>query len=327
MVTYEEGSPVAVQLSTGLDPETLSIHVTGNTETRVLGSMGPGASGYVFRPLIPFTAGQSYEIRYKEKLLSTFKVAAGQAGSSPELLAVYPSKDTVPENLLKVYLQFSQPMQEVGDAVQFIEVTDKTTGEEVDIFLRLESELWNKEHDRLTLWLEPGRIKTDLIPNREKGLPLTKGHEYEISISGSWMSARGMPLRSQVRKGLYVTDRDSRKPDINTWKILVPRAGSKEPLRLQFGEAIDAILAQETLAVTSPDGDVLGGHFVLSEQEEEIYFTPVNYWKKGVYVLNVDVKLEDLAGNNLSRLFDSYMPENVPHGPPELFHTRRFTIR
>ncbi|HMB63116.1 MAG TPA: hypothetical protein VKN36_08600, partial [Eudoraea sp.] len=112
MVTYEEGSPVAVQLSTGLDPETLSIHVTGNTETRVLGSMGPGASGYVFRPLIPFTAGQSYEIRYKEKLLSTFKVAAGQAGSSPELLAVYPSKDTVPENLLKVYLQFSQPMQE-----------------------------------------------------------------------------------------------------------------------------------------------------------------------------------------------------------------------
>lgn len=327
MVTYEEGSPVAVQFSTGLDPETLSIHVTGNRETRVLGSMATGESGYVFRPLIPFTAGQSYEIHHKEMLLSSFKVASGLAGTSPELLAIYPSKDTVPENLLKVYLQFSQPMQEVGDALQFIEVTDKTTGEQVDIFLPLESELWNKEHDRLTLWLDPGRIKTDLIPNREKGLPLKKGHEYEINISQSWLSASGKPLGSRVKKVLYVTDRDSRKLDINTWKISVPRAGSKGPLRLQFGEAIDAILARETLAVTSPEGDVLEGHFVLSEQEKEIIFTPVNYWKKGAYVLNVDAKLEDIAGNNLSRLFDSYLPENAPHDPPELFHTRRFTIR
>ena len=36
------------------------------------------------------------------------------------------------------------------------------------IFLELENELWNPEHTQLTLWLDPGRIKRDLIPNQRK---------------------------------------------------------------------------------------------------------------------------------------------------------------
>ena len=39
-------------------------------------------------------------------------------------------------------------------------------------FLDLQPELWNAEGTVLTLWLDPGRIKRDLIPNKELGIPL-----------------------------------------------------------------------------------------------------------------------------------------------------------
>ena len=79
-------------------------------------------------------------------------------------MAIYPTQDTVPENLLKIYLQFSKPMRE-GQALRHIELLKNNRDTLPGVFLDLQPELWNVDRTTLTVWLDPGRIKRDLQPN------------------------------------------------------------------------------------------------------------------------------------------------------------------
>lgn len=72
-----------------------------------------------------------------------------------------------------------------------------------------------------------------------------------------------------------------------------------------------AICAMALIALTawtdktsSKDLPVKGAIF-LSAHESLFQFVPEVPWKKGEYVLLVNPVLEDLAGNNLDRLFDT----------------------
>ena len=72
-------------------------------------------------------------------------------------------------------------MQEVRNSLEYIKVINLNTQKEEDIFLTLETELWNADHTELTLWLDPGRIKKDLIPNQKLGIPIKNGNSYELN--------------------------------------------------------------------------------------------------------------------------------------------------
>ncbi len=309
-ITYEKGRAVEVSFKSDIGPEKLKLFVKGASETAVLGIISRNDSGYRFQPAIPLAGGQSYEFRSDGKKLSGFTINDNGSRIPPEMVAIYPTNDTVPENLLKIYLQFSQPMQAVGKALDFITVMDNTTGHEINIFLELKAELWNAERNQLTLWLDPGRIKTDLIPNQELGLPLRQGHEYEINISAKWRSAHGETLNRPIKKMLYVKEQDSERPTINTWKIASPAANTPAPLLIRFGEAMDAILAVETITITDSKGTEIEGDLEVRNRETELLFTPLIHWNKGKYYVTVDSKLEDLAGNNLDRLFDTDLSKN-----------------
>jgi hypothetical protein len=310
-----------------MEPLKLRFFLQGEPETAVIGVISSKDNRHFFRPVVPFSEGQTYEVRLKGRKLTSFTLTKSTAALQPRLTAIYPTRDTVPENLLKLYLQFSQPMQGIGQALNFINVVDKTTGEEVEVFLDLESELWNKEHDRLTLWLDPGRIKTDLIPNQELGPPLKAGHEYIIHISEKWVSAKGVPLNKPAIKILYVAEQDREKPDISHWKIDPPAAKSKSPLHLRFGEAMDAILALETIAVIDPNGAVIKGDFELVNKETELLFIPLSNWNKGIYNIQTDPKLEDLAGNNMTRLFDKNLQEEVEKTMAKTAYSASFIVQ
>ncbi|MEX0290643.1 MAG: Ig-like domain-containing protein [Flavobacteriaceae bacterium] len=324
-LSYQDGKAVAFSIPWEQDSAALQVFLSGEGETPVLGTQTTGDGRYTFKPIVPFLAGQTYELRKKNELLATFTVEH-KRGPAPELLAIYPSRDTVPENLLKIYLQFSQPMQEVGEVLNFINVHDLTKAEDVSVFLKLESELWNKTHDRLTLWLDPGRIKTDLIPNREQGLPLNDGHSYTIHISDQWKNAQGIPLSKAYEKQLYVVGRDSKKPNVEAAELEVPKSGTKTPLRLDFKEAMDAVLMRESFHLQSGEGIKVGGEFTVGPREESVYFIPLKAWKKRDYEILIDAKLEDLAGNNLNNLFDTNLEEQLKSNPKTSIKSRTFTI-
>ncbi|WP_265241042.1 Ig-like domain-containing protein [Muriicola sp. Z0-33] len=309
-VNYKNGQAISVEFKASQGIEEAEIFIAGASTTPVLGEVKQLENGYQFIPVVPFSKGQSYEIRGNGVTLANFMVAPPLTKELGELAVIYPTRDTVPENLLKIYLQFSQPMQQVGEALNFIKVTDETIGEEIVVFLELESELWNKAHDRLTLWLDPGRIKTDLIPNKEKGLPILQGREYTIHISRDWKTAEGQSLKKDYTKKLVVIARDSNKPNPDNWEILPPAAGEKGQLQIIFEEPMDAVLALEALTIKDANGQLVPGDFVLGRYEKRILFKPVNNWNKEEYKILIEAKLEDNAGNNLNRLFDTDVLQN-----------------
>lgn len=303
-VNYKNGQAVAVSFKARKPITDLEVFIAGSTANAVLGELKTSENNYQFIPVIPFSKGQQYEIRSNGTVLTSFAVELPDKEVMGELMFIYPTRDTVPENLLKIYLQFAQPMQQVGEVLDFVTVKDETTGEAAAVFLELESELWNKNHDRLTLWLDPGRIKTDLIPNREKGLPILKGREYTLHISRDWKTAQRVPLKKDYTKKLVVTARDNKRPNPENWEILTPTAGKKGELQIIFKEPMDAVLAMETLTIKDAYGQLVSGDFELGDHEKSILFKPANIWNIGNYNVLIKVKLEDLAGNNLNRLFD-----------------------
>lgn len=303
------------------------IFIQGDSITSVLGEIKSSGHIHHFTPIIPFRAAQTYEIRQEGRYKASFKVKNLKSLNTPELITIFPTRDTVPENLLKMYFIFSSPMQKVGNASNFISVFNETEQQEVELFLNLEKDLWNKEHTRLTLWLDPGRIKTGLIPNKLKGLPLKQGHSYTITVSGKWKSAMGIPLPKNYTKRIVVVKRDNQIPDILNWELSVPAANSKEALNIKFDKSMDAILAKESLRILYQGEIPVEGDYVLGKHERSILFKPVYTWNKGTYEIISQSIIEDLSGNNMKRLFDTNTVEQQNSSLSETYYKRSFIVQ
>ncbi len=286
------------------------IRLNGSTSS-ILGKYFKDGDRIIFQPVIPFSWEQDYEIYKDGALYIEFTVRAPESVIRPKLLGIYPKLDTLPENLLKMYFEFDMPMQQSQSSLNFIKVFDQTTGEEVTVFLPLENELWNREKTRLTLWLDPGRIKKDLIPNREKGIPIVKGHQYDVVVKSNFSGGEYQAnLDKTYVKSFHVTQRDTKSPSIDEWKLQIPKSNSTEGLKIVFDEPLDILLAQEMIEVVDDRHTAILGSYQLNDQPNEIVFLPENPWRKGAYNIIVNAKLEDLAGNNLNRLFDVDLENN-----------------
>lgn len=305
-VRYEDGRAIAVSFMADPDEGPYKIYVSGETNTAVLGTIKRDKYIHTFIPAIPFSVGANYIIRNGRDSIAGFNIAPMDDNfEPPKLIAIHPLRDTVPENLLKCYLQFSEPMQAVGRALNFVKVTELESGEEVAVFLDLDAELWNKDHNRLTLWLDPGRIKTDLIPNRNQGIPIHSGHKYRIEISGRWRSAKGVPLGRDYYKIFYVGEAIREKLNPAKWELNLPATGTREELEVLFDRPPDLLMAVDGSRIRNSKGKSLEGEWKVSASYEEIQFIPLNNWKIGEYELLIDSSLEDLAGNTVNRLFDT----------------------
>jgi len=326
-IVYENEKAAAVYFTTNLDENNIKIYLKGNRETSVLGETVKENGIITFIPIVPFSNGKTYEIRHHEQLYESFIINNVIDKIKPELLSIYPTRDTVPENLLKMYFVFSKPMQEVNSALEYITVVDETKKEEVSVFLELQTELWNKDHTQLTLWLDPGRIKTDIIPNEKLGLPIVNGNKYTISISKEFKDANGNPLNDNYSKTIFVRKRDSQIPDLKNWTITRPETNTKNVLTINFGESLDFALALETVKIINPDGKIVNGNFMLSKKESILHFLPASKWKSGNHTISVDSKLEDLAGNNLNHLFDRDLNMKVNNGGDSKFKSIQLEIK
>lgn len=278
------------------------------SETPISGDYDVSNDELVFRPLIPFTRGLRYAVYARGKLLGEIEIT--QATEEPELIVMYPSTDTVPENLLKIYLVFDRPMVE-GHALRYVSLVDKKGDTLRNVFLELHPELWNQDGTILTLWLDPGRIKRDLQPNKLLGPPLVNGQQYQIVVSDKWPGIRGTTLRKPYAKNLVVSVRDTLSPAPKGWIFIPPHEGTSEPLAINFGESLDYMLLQNCITLTDSLGNAVRGTIQVSNQEKNFKFIPLKPWMRGLYKIRIESKLEDLSGNNLSRPFDRDLTKNA----------------
>lgn len=320
------GISIPKNLTEPLESKLVSVRLVGAGEQSfILGDYDIGEKVILFKPLIPFTPGLSYHIFIDTVFMEGVTIPQPDNREKPVLLSIYPTSDTLPENLLKMYLQFSKPMR-VGNSLQYITLVNAHNDTLPAPFLALQPELWNKEDTLLTLWLDPGRIKKDLQPNKAMGPPLAAGENITMIVAPTWKDREGAPLDQKYTKHFYVTASDRNSPMPNAWHLSAPEGGTKQPLEISFGEPLDYALLQETIGIHGEEGERVSGSIILEEGERKLHFIPNAAWVKGSYYLLIASRLEDMAGNNLNRTFE-VDNENYHSGDKQEFFEVKFEVR
>jgi hypothetical protein len=288
-----------------IQKDSLSTHVQvrllKNSSSSIAGSYTIQEKEIIFEPLIPFTRGLRYGVYVSDILWETFIIP--KETTVPTLVAVYPRGDSLPENLLKIYLEFSQPMKE-GHSLEYVHLLNAKGDTLPDTFLNLESELWNEEGNVLTLWLDPGRIKRDLQPNKRLGPPLTRNSKYKLVVNGGWPDKKGSESDHPYVKNFVAVQPDTISPSVASWKLSIPAKSTRKPLQINTIEALDYFLLMNTITILDAAGHQVSGVKHISNKERTYSFTPESPWAAGDYTILVEERLADLAGNNLNRLFD-----------------------
>lgn len=311
-IQWKSGQAVALSipaaLAAGIPDDSVASLVTiqiadQQNPVPMLGSFEQKETGLLFTPMIPFTRGMRYEVRVRGKRAGSFEVPENNKTSAPEVTAIYPSADTLPENLLKVYLHFDHPMRE-GVSGKYVELVKNEQDTIEGAFLDLQPELWNPERTVLTLWLDPGRIKRDLQPNKRLGAPMQRGTRYRIVVSPAWTDVHGNALGKPYQKQFVTITKDSLSPRPAQWALIPAASATRNPLKIHFREPLDHSLLQEVFTIQDANGTKIRGRWEIGAAETQCSFTPDTGWKAGTYKLLIEPRLEDLAGNNLLRPFD-----------------------
>lgn len=267
-----------------------------------------------FTPLFPLDPGIVYEAVFRngdlDPIRASFSVPRTKAGKSTQLVQVYPSADLLPENLLKFYLVFSAPMSR-GNVYEFIHLRDDQDKLVELPFLEIDEELWNASHTRLTLFIDPGRIKRGVKPLEDIGPSLEAGKRYVLTIDDRWLDQNGLPMATSYAKTFLVGPPDRSMLDLGDWKLVSPAARSREALRIDFGEPLDHALAQRLIVVQRGDGSSVKGLVTLARDEREFRFEPEAPWDRGSYRVQVRTIIEDLAGNNVGKSFEVDLFEGI----------------
>lgn len=262
-----------------------------------------------FKPSFPLVPGVRYRAEFRpaggEPLVSSFEVTPPDATPTTTVVQIFPSGAELPENQLKFYVEFSAPMSR-GGTYEHVQLREES-GRVIDLpFLELDEELWDPSMTRLTLLIDPGRIKRGVKPLEDIGPVFEAGKRYQLTFAPACRDAAGRPLRAAYTKTFRVGAADRTPPDPRRWRIVPPAAGTREPLRVEFDEPMDQALALRLIGVGAgaERGVMLTGDATLSDHERTWNFVPANPWRAGAHRLTVATTIEDLAGNNIGKTFD-----------------------
>jgi hypothetical protein len=283
-----------------------TVHAGEGDVPPLLGAYAVENGTLIFRPRFPVSPGVRVHARFRspngDSVEAVFDREKKPVAPNVSVKAVYPTTDLLPENQLKFYIEFTGPMSR-GEAWQHIRLLDRN-GDPVDLpFLEIDQELWNRGQTRLTVLFDPGRIKRGVLPLEEAGPAIEDGGRYTLVIDRNWRDAGGAPLKGGYRKTFRVGSPDRDPPDPKTWRITPPRAGTRQPLVVDFSEPMDYALLLRLPSVSGPNGNVTGVASV-ARHETQWRFVPDEPWRAGEYRLLTDTALEDLAGNRIDQPFD-----------------------
>jgi len=221
--------------------------------------------------------------------------------------AVYPEQNILPENILKFYIQFSEPMRE-GDFLKHIQLLDSKGTNLKGVFFDNLYELWTTDHKQLTILVDPGRVKTGLRQNIKQGRAFTVDENYTLTIDKTWKTISGKYLSKTYTKKFTIKEEDVEPPSIKDVVISKIKVDSKTPIILTFNEVMDVFQLKYYVRVIS-NNTILKGKFKVFDKGKTMQFTPENRWKEDNYQLQIDVRLEDIAANSFAGKFDQAISE------------------
>lgn len=271
--------------------ESLQVFVKGSPQP-LFGTYRPP----VFVPAAPFVRGQIYEVELNlaNGSKSKFEVAFDQAAHVAPTVRLSPASTAIPANTLKLYLDFSEPMEQ-GVFLKHLTLQRRSGGEVAGAFR--ETELWSPDGKRLTIMFHPGRQKTGVNLNLDEGPVLIAGEGYDLVVSGQWRSTAGIALGRESAFHLEPIAADHEQPDPTRWQTHPPKAGTLAPIVVITNELFEPQIFARALQVPQTPGKAEAK--VIDLKRIEWRFTPEQPWKPGEQRITVNPELEDLAGNNL----------------------------
>lgn len=288
----------------------------------LFGSVVHAGESVLFAATLPLVLGETYrvEVQSADGRWSTHQLRYERPAAPSPVVSISPVPTVLPANALKLYLHFSQPMEQ-GVFLDRITL-HRQDGTVVHGAFR-ETELWSPDGRRLTLWLHPGRQKTGVNLNQDEGPVLQENTQHTLKVSAIWRSTAGVPLGKEAVFALTAGAVDHTSPDPRHWQIMPPKAGTRDPLIVTFNEPLDPAMLLSALKVKSNAVGIAGSGTVAPDALSWS-FTPASAWPSGAALIEIDPLLEDLAGNNLLGPFEVDR-EARPSAPNP--STRRFEIR
>jgi hypothetical protein len=257
----------------------------------------------VFVPRFPFVDGTRYAVVVDGTQCGVLERPLASGDRVAQVIDIWPSSRVVPRNLLRIYIEFSERMSE-GYAADCVHLVDNRGVPLIAALLPTEHELWDAARRRLTVLLDPARIKRGLAGHRELGYPLRYGESISAVVDESFRDAMGRPLRSVAERRYVVGEDERRRVEPLRWTIKAPRVSTREPIDVQFDKPLDHALLMNCLHVIDERGEFVDGRATIGFGEASWHFTPDRSWTEGIHHLVVDSRLEDIAGNSACRVFD-----------------------
>lgn len=298
-VRPQASRPAAADPAVAAGPATVSSDLPAMAG-RVVGD-GPDLC---FLPRFAFIDGTAYSVSVSGVQVAVLPRPRAEPPAATGVLAIWPTASQVPYNLLRLYVLFSAPMSE-GYAAGHVQLTGDDGAPVRGALLAAEHELWDGARRRLTVLLDPARIKRGLAAHRAAGYPLQPGHPFRLVVGTGFRDAAGARLLAPGQRRYQVGTDERRRVDPAGWQLAVPAAGSAGPLEVRFGRPLDRGLLGHCLRVTGPDHQPVHGTAQIGPQEQSWQFTPSQPWAPGLHELLADPVLEDLAGNSVTRVFDA----------------------
>jgi hypothetical protein len=191
-------------------------------------------------------------------------------------------------------------------------------------FVTLGEELWSDDGRRLTLLLDPGRQKHDLLPRQQAGPVLEAGKTYTLVIASDMRDAHDRSIGREFRRRFEAGAAEARPIRPADWKITAPPAAGREPLVIAFDRSLDHALLRRVLTVADGGGKAVEGEVTTSDAETRWRFVPRQPWAAGEYALVVEQILEDVCGNRVGRAFE--VDEDRPDPGPAAAVRRAFIV-
>jgi hypothetical protein len=223
------------------------------------------------------------------------RVAAGCARP----VAIWPRASALPSNVLRFYVEFDTPAEASFDR-RDLRLLDQLGREIPEPFLILGHELWSPDGRRLTILLDPARIKRRLGDGSGHNPAIYPGQSYSLTITGA---------DGAVSSSFLATAGEFTALDAALWSLDTPCAASFDPLVIRFDRVMDASLCSEEIAVLGPDGNSIEGSIELSYDGSVASFSPSSEWLSGNYCLEFSKRLEDVCGNRIGEPLDHLVSE------------------
>ena len=219
---------------------------------------------------------------------------AGMPLARAAFVEIHPAGPAVPENLLRFELRFDRPQRLPFD-VERLKLLDGD-GLEIQHAL-LDVALPDADGRRITVLLDPGRVKTGVGPNLDAGRALKEGSTISLRVVGRDVDA------SPAVKTWRVTAAVSHPLQPELWRFSLPRRGTRDELLVDLRTPISSA-GERLIAVLDGHGHRAEGTVTLDDGDATWRFKPSRPWATGLHQLVTHPGLEDPAGNRRCAAFE-----------------------